>query len=139
MFRRMIMIASLCTLPAASFAADTPSVAGASVYIISPKNGDTISGPVRVQFGLKGMGIAPAGTAMEGTGHHHLVIDKTLPPLDAYLPPDDPQVRHFGKGQTEVELKLAPGTHTLQLVFGDQDHKPHKPALVSEKVTITVK
>ncbi|MGE3474389.1 MAG: DUF4399 domain-containing protein [Rhodospirillaceae bacterium] len=122
-----------------AFAADTPSAPGTQVYIIAPKNGDTLSGPVRVQFGLKGMGVAPAGTETEGTGHHHLVIDKDAPPLDTYLPIDDPQVMHFGKGQTEVELKLAPGKHTLQLVFADKDHKPHAPPVVSEKITITVK
>ncbi len=120
-------------------AADTPSAPGAQVYIIAPKNGDTVSAPVRVQFGLKGMGVAPAGTEVEGTGHHHLIIDKEPPPLNAYLPIDDPQVMHFGKGQTEVELKLAPGKHTLQLVFADKDHKPHVPPVVSEKITITVK
>lgn len=120
-------------------AADTPSVAGAQVYIIAPKNGDMVSAPVRVQFGLKGMGVAPAGTETEGTGHHHLVIDKDAPPLNTYLPIDDPQVMHFGKGQTEVELKLAPGKHTLQLVFADKDHKPHAPPVVSERITITVK
>ncbi len=120
-------------------AADTPSAPGAQVYIIAPKNGDTVSAPVRVQFGLKGMGVAPAGTEVEGTGHHHLIIDKEPPPLNTYLPIDDPQVMHFGKGQTEVELKLAPGKHTLQLVFADKDHKPHVPPVVSEKITITVK
>lgn len=97
-----------------AFAADTPSAPGTQVYIIAPKNGDTLSGPVRVPFSLKGMGVAPAGTETEGTGHHHLVIDKDIPPLDTYLPMNDPQVMHFGKGQTEVELKLAPGKHTLR-------------------------
>jgi hypothetical protein len=127
----------LLALPAT--AADTPSAAGAAVYIVAPKNGESVSGPVRVQFGLKGMGVAPAGVEIEGTGHHHLIIDKDVPPLNTFLPIDDPQVMHFGKGQTEVELKLAPGKHTLQLVLADKDHKPHKPPLVSERVTITVK
>ena len=138
---RAVLAAALATTVAASaaFAADTPSVAGAQVYIIAPKNGETVSSPVRVQFGLKGMGVAPAGVEMEGTGHHHLVVDKDAPPLDTYLPIDDPQVIHFGKGQTETELKLAPGKHTLQLVLADQDHKPHVPPVVSEKITITVK
>ena len=122
-----------------AMAADTPSVKGASVYIIAPKNGDTVTGKVVVQFGLKGMGIAPAGVEMEGTGHHHLIVDKDTPALNDYLPVGDPQVLHFGKGQTETELTLAPGRHTLQLVFADKDHKPHVPAVVSEKVTITVK
>jgi Domain of unknown function (DUF4399) len=122
-----------------SVAADMASAKGASAYIISPKNGETVSGKVTVRFGLKGMGIAPAGVEMDGTGHHHLVIDKDTPNLNDYLPMGDAQVMHFGKGQTEVELALPPGRHILQLVFGDRDHKPHAPPLVSEKVTITVK
>lgn len=122
-----------------SMAADTPSVAGAKVYIIAPKNGETVSGPVQVLFGLKGMGIAPAGTDVEGTGHHHLIVDKDTPPLNTFLPVGDAQILHFGKGQTETELKLAPGKHTLQLVFADRDHKPHTPPVVSERITITVK
>lgn len=120
-------------------APSTPSVKGAQVYIIAPKNGETVSGPVRVLFGLKGMGVAPAGVEMEETGHHHLIVDKETPPLNDYLPVGDPQVLHYGKGQTEVELKLAPGKHTLQLVLADKDHKPHAPPVVSEKITITVK
>ena len=122
-----------------AMAADTPSVAGASVYIIAPKNGETISGPVHVLFGLKGMGVAPAGSDAEGTGHHHLVLDAPTPPLNAYLPMGDAHVIHFGKGQTETELNLPTGQHTLQLVLGDRDHKPHSPPLVSERITITVK
>lgn len=135
-------LAGLCLMSTAALAADapaTPSVKGASVYIIAPKNGDTVGGKVVVQFGLKGMGIAPAGVEMEGTGHHHLIVDKDTPPLNDYLPVGDAQVIHFGKGQTETELTLAPGRHTLQLVFADKDHKPHAPAVVSEKITITVK
>jgi hypothetical protein len=132
-------ILAAAAVAAGALAADTPSVPGAKVYIISPKNGETVTSPVRVQFGLTGMGIAPAGVEMEGTGHHHLVVDKDAPPLNTYLPIDDPQVIHFGKGQTETELKLAPGKHTLQLILADQDHKPHVPPVVSEKITITVK
>jgi hypothetical protein len=85
------------------------------------------------------MGVAPAGVDMENTGHHHLIVDAATPPLNAYLPTGDAKVIHFGKGQTETELKLAPGSHTLQLVFADKDHKPHQPPVVSEKITITVK
>ena len=85
------------------------------------------------------MGVAPAGVEMENTGHHHLVVDAATPSLTDYLPTGNPQVLHFGKGQTETELKLAPGTHTLQLIFADKDHKPHQPPVLSEKITITVK
>jgi hypothetical protein len=92
-----------------------------------------------VQFGLKGMGIAPAGIAFENSGHHHLLVD-TDPPADLSQPlPTSEHVIHFGKGQTETELKLAPGKHTLQLVLGDQLHVPHNPPVMSKKVTIEVK
>lgn len=122
-------------------AADLPRTAApakARVYFITPANGQTIKGPVTVRFGLENMGVAPAGTPVEGTGHHHLVIDAPLPPLDKPLPMDDKHV-HFGKGQTETVLKLAPGKHTLQLVLGDASHIPHQPAVVSERISITVK
>ena len=116
----------------------TPSATGAEVYIISPKDGATVHNPVRVQFGLKGMGIAPAGIKFDNTGHHHLLID-TDPPADmsAPLPATDKTV-HFGKGQTETTLTLSPGKHTLQLLLADASHIPHEPPLLSKKITITV-
>ena len=110
----------------------------ARVYFISPSDGQVIKGPVTVRFGLENMGVAPAGTAGEGIGHHHLVIDSPLPAMDQPLPKDEKHL-HFGKGQTETVLTLAPGKHTLQLVLGDANHIPHEPAVVSERVTITVK
>ena len=116
----------------------TPSPADAKVYIISPKNGATVHGPVTVRFGLSGMGVAPAGTVADNTGHHHLIIDSPLPPMDQPLPKDDTHL-HFGKGQTETVLTLKPGKHTLQLVLGDAEHVPHDPPVVSEKITIWVK
>ena len=119
--------------------ADTPSPPGAEVYIISPKSGEVLSSPVKVLFGLRGMGIAPAGTEAEMTGHHHLVIDRETPPLNDYLPTGNPQVIHFGKGQTETDIVLEPGKHTIQLVLGDKDHKPHVPPVVSKVVKFTVK
>ncbi|MEQ7918837.1 DUF4399 domain-containing protein [Xanthomonas sp. WHRI 1810A] len=123
-------------------AADVPltaSPAGAEVYIISPKDGATLNGTFKVQFGLKGMGIAPAGVDMPDTGHHHLLIDvKDQPSMDAPLPTTD-NIRHFGKGQTETELTLAPGRHTLQLLVGDKNHIPLNPPVESQKITVTVK
>jgi len=116
----------------------TPAPADAKVYIISPKDGAVVHGPVTVRFGLSGMGVAPAGTTAENTGHHHLIIDAPLPPMDQPLPKDE-QHLHFGKGQTETVLTLAPGKHTLQLVLGDANHVPHDPPLVSAKITIRVK
>ncbi|HEY4368173.1 MAG TPA: DUF4399 domain-containing protein [Steroidobacteraceae bacterium] len=116
----------------------TPSPAGAEVYIISPADGATVKSPVTVKFGLKGMGIAPAGVAVDNTGHHHLLIDTDVPALDAPIPADANHI-HFGKGQTESSIELKPGKHTLQLLLGDQLHIPHDPAVVSKKITITVK
>jgi hypothetical protein len=112
--------------------------ADAEVYFISPQDGDKVSRTFEVRFGLKGMGVAPAGIEMENTGHHHLLIDMdTLPPMDAPLPKSD-QVRHFGGGQTETTLSLPPGQHTLQLLLGDYSHVPFNPPVMSEKISITV-
>ncbi len=129
---------SLVSVAALAQVKRTPSPAGAEVYLIAPKDGETITGPVTVKFGLKGMGVAPAGIAFDGAGHHHLMIDVDLPPLDAPIPADPNHV-HFGKGQTETTLELKPGKHTLQLLLGDQLHVPHEPAVKSKKITITVK
>jgi hypothetical protein len=117
----------------------TASPPGAEVYIISPKDGATVHSPVLVQFGLKGMGVAPAGVKFENTGHHHLLID-TDAPTDAAAPlPATDKIVHFGKGQTETTLTtLTPGKHTLQLLLGDQNHIPHNPPVMSKKITITV-
>jgi hypothetical protein len=111
---------------------------GTSVYIISPEDGATVTSPFTVRFGLKGMGIAPAGVDHPNTGHHHLLVDVTeLPDLSMPLPATD-NVRHFGGGQTEVELTLPPGSHTLQLLFADYLHIPHENPVMSEPITITV-
>jgi hypothetical protein len=116
----------------------TPSPAGASVYIISPKDGAKVSSPFVVEFGLKGMGVAPAGVKIENTGHHHLLIDTDAPAdLSAPLPSSD-KVMHFGKGQTQTTLTLPPGKHTLQLLLGDNSHVPHNPPVISKKITVTV-
>lgn len=110
---------------------------GARAYIISPQNGATVSNPVQVVFGLEGMGVAPAGVEKEKTGHHHLIIDADLPAPNEPVPSDD-NYRHFGAGQTQTTVELAPGSHTLQLILGDHDHVPHDPLVVSKKITITV-
>lgn len=112
--------------------------ANAAVYFISPRNGETVSSPVSVKFGLRGMGVAPAGVEKAGTGHHHVLVDLALVDVNAPLPADGAH-RHFGGGQTETTLDLPPGTHTLQLILGDQNHIPHHPPVLSERITITVK
>jgi len=124
--------------PAAAGFTRTAPPAGAQVYIISPKDGETVTSPVTVLFGLSGMGVAPAGVAFEGTGHHHLLIDTDLPAELAMPLPTDEKHVHFGKGQTQAAVELAPGTHTLQLVLGDLLHVPFDPLVVSPKITITV-
>jgi hypothetical protein len=112
---------------------------GAKVYIIAPKNGATVQSPVLVKFGLKGMTIAPAGTPGDNTGHHHLLVDTDLGELNLSAPlPATDKVLHFGKGQTETTLTLAPGKHTLELVFADYEHVSFDPPLHSKKITITV-
>lgn len=111
----------------------------ATVYFQTPKDGESVSSPFTVRFGLKGIGIAPAGVNQPNTGHHHLLIDVATPPdFNAALPVTD-NVKHFGGGQTETELTLPPGKHTLQLVLGDYLHIPHDKPIVSQKITITVK
>lgn len=112
--------------------------AGARAYIISPVNGAKVSSPVHVQFGLSGMGIAPAGVEYPDAGHHHLLVNaEQLPPANLPIPADDGH-RHFGKGQTEALLELSPGEYRLQLLLGDHLHIPHNPPVVSEEVHITV-
>ena len=131
----------LCTLLLAFFStvqAGTPAPENARVYIISPADGETVSNPVTVKFGLEGMGVAPAGVNVPDTGHHHLLVDSDLPPLDKPIPADKNHI-HFGKGQTQTTLTLLPGKHTLQLLLGDANHIPHSPPVISEKITITVK
>lgn len=116
----------------------TPSPAGAEVYFESPADGSTVKGPVTVRFGLKGMGVAPAGIRFDNTGHHHLLIDTDVPAdLSAPLPATE-HIVHFGKGQTETTITLPPGRHTLQLLLGDALHIPHDPPVISKKITITV-
>ena len=114
-----------------------PAPDGARVYIVSPRDGESVPSPVTVVFGMSGVGVAPAGVAQEGTGHHHLLIDTPVPPLDQPIPADERHV-HFGGGQTETTITLSPGTHTLQLLLGDELHVPHDPPLLSDAVTIEV-
>jgi hypothetical protein len=136
---RLALGAALAIAGVTALAADrAPSPAGAEVYIVSPRDGAKVKGPVTVVFGLKGMGVAPAGIKFDNSGHHHLLIDGDVPAdLSQPLPATEKSV-HFGKGQTETTLTLAPGKHTLQLVLGDALHVPHEPAVISKKITVTV-
>ncbi|KFE45805.1 DUF4399 domain-containing protein [Pseudomonas syringae] len=133
------LLLSASLLASAADVPHTASPSGAEVYIISPKDGATVPGTFKVQFGLKGMGVAPAGVDVPDTGHHHLLIDvKDQPDLNAPLPVSD-NIRHFGKGQTETEVTLAPGRHTLQLIVGDKSHIPLNPSVESKAITVNVK
>lgn len=128
--------ASVAQLPSGYQKAAAP--AGASVYFVNLRNGMVVNNPVRVVFGLSGMGVAPAGVDKPGTGHHHLLVDVAAWDANAPLPAND-QHRHFGMGQTEVTLTLPPGPHTLQLVLGDQNHIAHHPPVMSERITVQVR
>lgn len=145
---RTIVAAGLLTICAVgtAFAQGAPSEPGARVYFVNLADGETVTSPFRVVFGLSGMGVAPSGVEREGTGHHHLLIDRPAmgqgeegPDELLYGILDDENHRHFGGGQTETVLELAPGTHTLQLVLGDWSHVPHSPPVMSEVITVTVK
>ena len=147
MKRHLIGLAAACLAATATAAlsGETPAPDGASVYFVNIHDGDTVSSPVKVIFGLSGMGVAPAGTEKDNTGHHHILIDRAplgqgpdgKEELEYGLPADDHH-KHFGGGQTEVSLELAPGSHTLQLVLGDMNHVPHNPPVASDQITITV-
>lgn len=131
-----ILATAILTLAMNAMAHDHSANPNAKVFIISPKDGATVSSPVTVKFGLEGMKVAPAGTGPANSGHHHLIVDGALPALDK---PMGGEVKHFGKGQTETSLELSPGQHTLQLIMGDKTHTPHKKPIYSEQITITVK
>ena len=143
--KRILLALALGGLAGGVMAADAPTLpvtrapADATVYIISPADGATVGQEFTVRFGLEGMGVAPAGVTREHTGHHHLLVDvKTLPAAGQPIPADANHI-HFGGGQTQTTLKLAPGTHTLQLELGDANHVPFVPAVVSKKITVHVK
>jgi hypothetical protein len=137
---RPILLLSLMIAADALAQAETAAPPNAVVYFINLKDGDTVKSPFKIQFGLSGMGVAPAGVEKPNTGHHHLLIDTTLTPEQAKEPiPADDHHLHFGGGQTETTLTLPPGRHTLQLVLGDWSHVPFNPPIVSPAITVDVK
>ena len=123
------------TSPATGLTAAPPD---AYLYIGWPNNGERVKSPFKVWFGLRNMGVAPAGVTKANTGHHHLLIDTDLPPLDGPIP-NNQQHLHFGGGQTEVVVDLPPGKHTLQLLLGNAEHIPFNPPVMSKKITVMVK
>lgn len=133
-----VLLAAPLSLAAAEAAVEvtrTPAPEGAEVYFIEPTDGATVPTTFTVKFGLRNMGVAPAGTDKAATGHHHLLIDQDLPPLDQPMGGD---IMHFGGGQTETEVTLEPGEHDLRLIVGDKNHVPHEPPVYSEQITVTV-
>lgn len=137
----LLLVLMVLSAPLSALAQFTSQAAPADVelYFISPKNGETVSGEFVVQFGLRGFGVAPAGTKHHAAGHHHLLVDlDTVPPVNQPMPASD-HIRHFGGGQTEATITLPKGEHTLQLILGDHLHVPYAPPILSEKITITVK
>ena len=137
MYKLTILILALCAFSAHA-QQRTPAPENAELYFISPADGATLSNPVTVRFGLNNMGVAPAGIQYDNSGHHHLLVDTELPTLNFPIINDGNHL-HFGGGQTEATLELPPGEHTLQLLLGDFAHIPHEPAVMSERITITVK
>ncbi|RVT87094.1 DUF4399 domain-containing protein [Rhodobacteraceae bacterium CCMM004] len=141
--KHLIAVALLAAGPV--FAQGTPAPEGVELYFVTPQDGETVSSPVTVRFGLSGMGVAPAGTEKDGTGHHHLLLNRAPFGEGEFgeeefvlaVPADDNHI-HFGGGQTEVTLDLPPGQHTMQLVLGDHGHVPHDPPITSGVITVTV-
>jgi len=149
MFNRMLAAGAVLMVATTFASADghkTPFPETAKLYFVNLTDGDTVSSPITIKFGLSGMGVAPAGVDdVENVGHHHLLINR--PPLGEgedgaeeweYGLPADDNHRHFGGGQTEVTLELEPGTHTLQMVLGDHSHVPFGPQLATDVITVTV-
>jgi Domain of unknown function (DUF4399) len=142
--RSLIMLSLM--VPSVSHAGETPSAPGAKVFFVNLKDGDTVTSPFKVEFGVEGMAIVPAETDQANSGHHHLFINRPAlgktedgaDELSNTIIKDEKNL-HFGKGQTDTMVELPPGQHTLQMVLGDKDHIPHNPPLATEVITITVK
>lgn len=145
MTRLLVLLAAIAAIASGTGASaqtpqtggPTPAPEGARVYFIDLHDGDKIPPKSVIHFGLRGMGVAPAGSDKQNAGHHHLLIDTELPPLNLPIPNDFNHL-HFGAGQTEAEVTLPPGEHTLQLLFADKDHVPHTPPLLSPKIRVMV-
>jgi hypothetical protein len=129
-----------CGVAAAETSVGANAPDNAYLYIGWPNDGEVLPAnrPFRVWFGLRNMGVAPKGNDLPNTGHHHLLINTDLPPLDQEIPSDRNHI-HFGAGQTETKIELPPGNHTLQLLMGDHNHMPHNPPIYSKKIRITVR
>ena len=132
------LAAAIALLPGAAYSQGKPAPKDAKLYFITPYNGQKVRGGFWVRFGLRNMGVTHAGDDYHNAGHHHLLIDTDLPPLDKEIPSDRNHL-HFGAGETETVIELPPGKHTLQLLMGDDKHIPHDPPVYSKRITITVR
>ncbi|ASW01829.1 DUF4399 domain-containing protein [Paraburkholderia aromaticivorans] len=132
-----LAMSAVLASPNVVIAGTTPAPAGAHAYIGYPNDGQVVPAnkPFKVWFGLRYMGVAPKGVKYPNTGHHHLLIDTDLPPMDQEIPSDRNHL-HFGAGETETTIQLPPGKHTLQLLMGDDMHVPHNPPVYSKKITV---
>lgn len=142
MMKKLLLSALLISSLSIAAHADgvvSASPEGAAVYFIAPATDAVVAQQFTVKFGLSGMGVAPAGVDKEMTGHHHILIDTPLDSVDLSqsLPATD-FIKHFGGGQTETTLNLAPGKHTLQLLLGNYAHVPHNNPVVSQQITVVV-
>jgi hypothetical protein len=132
-----VVISGLAWAQQGEHGGPTPSPQGAAVHFVGLNDGAKLPTRVTIRFGLRDMGVAPAGLERDNSGHHHLLIDTELPSLDKPIPNDFNHL-HFGAGQTEAEVTLKPGPHTLQLLFGDKDHVPHNPPVMSPRIRVVV-
>ena len=128
--QRLIFAASLMLASVTAFAQQ-------SVAFVEPADGATVSSPFKVKFAVAGMDIKPAGDMTANTGHHHLLINAAPVKAGEVVPADETHI-HFGKGQTETEVKLAPGTYKLSLQFANGLHQSYGPGM-SKDITVTVK
>lgn len=133
LFRRFATLA----LFVSSAAVSTAASAQQSVSFVEPSDGATVSSPFKVKFAVSGMDIKPAGDMSANTGHHHLLINAAPVKSGEVVPADETHL-HFGKGQTETEVKLAPGTYKLTMQFANGLHQSYGEGM-SKSITVTVK
>jgi hypothetical protein len=113
-----------------------PIPENANVYFANLQDGDTVSNPVIMEFGIEGMEVEPAGEAHEGKGHHHVIINGSFSEEGAVVPADSVNI-HYGGGQTGDSLDLPLGTHTLTMQFADGYHRSYGEQM-SQTITVTV-
>jgi hypothetical protein len=106
------------------------------VFFVEPADGATVKSPVKVVFGAEGVAVVPAGQMKDNSGHHHIIIDGAVIAPGTAVPADDTHI-HFGGGQTETEVELKPGKHTLTMQFADFAHRSYGEPY-SAQITVTV-